>query len=209
MTTPDPLATLRRRAFRHAFEDGAIDLVLGLFTFMVGAATQRRALLVLVLVYFGLMSTAWKALHQGLTSRRTGYAEVPGDPPRQLLAVVLLAGCLTMAVVAALTLTSGRLWSFDRWPDWTPMVSGLILAIGFLHVAIRTGLGRFHLLAAATVGASLFFWLYPFGPRINPSDRLTLSLFVTAAVLMLTGAVAIARFVRSRPVVPEEAGDGR
>jgi len=52
MPSTDPLARLRRGAARHAFEDGAIDVALGLFTVMVGAATQRRVWLALAVVYF-------------------------------------------------------------------------------------------------------------------------------------------------------------
>ena len=209
MTSPDRLESLQRRAVRHAFQDGAIDLVLGVFTLMVGGATQRRAFLVLAIVYLSLMTLAWRFLHDQLTSRRTGYAELPGDPPRQLLSVVLLAGCLALGVVAAVTLTSGRLWSLEAWPAWTSVLAGLILAGGFLHTAVRTGFARFHVYAAASIGTSLFFWLYPFGPRINPSDRLTLPFFVIAAALVVGGGITVARFVRSQPVVGPEVTGGR
>jgi len=209
MTGSDPLDSLRRRALHHAFEDGAIDLVVGIFTLMVGVATQRRVFLGLALVYLLAMAMAWKWLHDGLSSRRTGYAELPDYPPKQLLSVILLAGCVTMGVVAVLTLSHGRLWSLDAWPTWTPMLSGVVLAGGFVHTALRSGLVRFHFYAAVSVGASLFFWLYPFGPRINPSDRLTLPFFVLAAVLIVVGSATIARFVRSRPIVSQEVSGDR
>jgi hypothetical protein len=203
MANPNPLDSLRHRAVRHAFEDGAIDLVAGLFTVIVAAGTQRRVFLGLAVTYLLMLTPFWKALHDRLTSGRTGFAELPDEPPRQLLAVILLAGCLTMVVVAALTLPTGRAWNLEQWPRWAPMLSGLVLAGGFAHLARQTGFARYLLLAGVSLGASLFFWLYPFGPWINPSDRLTLSLFVTAAALLLVGAVTIARFVRSRPVVAE------
>ncbi len=208
MTESNPLESFRRRAVRHAFEDGSVDLVVGIFTLMVGAATQRRVLFALIVVYLTLMTTAWRFLHARLTTRRTGYAELPDDPPRQLLSVILLTGVLTMGVVAALTLTSGRLWNLDGWPEWAPIPAGLILAGGFVHTGLRTGFARYHLYAVVSAAASLFFWLFPFGGRINPSDRLTLPLFVTAGVLIVVGAATIARFVRSRPVVSAEVSDG-
>jgi hypothetical protein len=206
MTSSDPLDPLRRRAIRHAFEDGAIDVAIGLFTLIVGVATQRRAFLALSVVYLGAIILAWRTIHDRLTTPRTGYAEVPGDPARALLSVILLAGCLTMGVVAAFTLTGGRLWNLESWPAWAPMLSGLILAGGFLFTARQTGFPRYHVYAAVAIGVSVFFWLFPFGPRINPSDRLTLPLFVTAAVLQLGGAVTIARFVRRQPIAKEVPG---
>lgn len=209
MTPLDPLDPLRRRAFRHALEDGAADLVVGVFTLMIGAATQKRVFLALSVVYLVSMRLAWKFLHDSIASRRTGYAELPQDPPSTLLRVILLAGVLTIAVVAGITLFGGRLWSLDHWPTWTPMLSGAILAGGFLHTAVQSGLPRYHAFAVLSLGISVFFWLFPFGPRINPSDRLTLSLFVTAALLIVAGAVTMVRFVRLRPLVSEEDGHAR
>jgi hypothetical protein len=205
----DPIDTFRRRAHRHAVEDGAIDLLVGLFTLMVGVATQRRIFLALAVVYLSAMALAWKPLHYQLTSRRTGYAELPEAPPVRLLTIVMLAGLLTMGVVAAITLATGEVWSFETWPTWAPVVAGLILAWGFLDTARKSGVVRFRVFAAASVTGSLFFWLFPFGARINPSDRLTLFLFAIAGVLMAVGAWTMTRFVRSRPIVSEEASDGR
>jgi len=209
MPESDALQSFRRRALRHAFEDGAIDIVLSCFAVMVGSATQRRALLGLVVVYLVLMTRAWKILHDRLSSRRTGFAELPGDPPTALLSVLLLAGCLTIAIVAALTLASGKLWNLEAWPHWMTMLSGSILAAGFIYTALKSGLVRFHVYALVSLAASLFFWLYPFGPRINPSDRLSLPFFVLGAVLLVGGLVSMARFVRTRPVAPQEVSGGR
>jgi len=135
MTRLDPLDTLRRRAFRHTFEDGAVDLVVAVRTLIVGVATQRRIFLALSVVYLATMRLAWKAVHDWIASRRT--------------------------------------------------------------------------FAVLSLGISMFFWLFPFGPRINPSDRLTLSLFVIAALLFAVGTVTMVRFVRLRPVVSAEHGDAR
>jgi hypothetical protein len=56
MNAPDPLDSLRRRAVRHAFEDGAVDLVVGLFTLVMGAATERHIFLALAVVYAAAMT---------------------------------------------------------------------------------------------------------------------------------------------------------
>jgi hypothetical protein len=205
----ESLARFRRRAYRHAVEDGAIDLVVGLFTLMVGVATQRRVFLALACAYLMSMVMFWKPLHHGLTSRRTGYAELQESPPLQLLSAVMLAGLLTMGVVAAFTLATGRVWNLGGWPTWAPVLAGSILAWGFFDTARKSGVVRFHLFAAASVVGSVFFWLFPFSTRINPSDRLTLFLFGMAGVLMAVGAATMAAFVRTRPIVPEEASNGR
>lgn len=204
MTRRDPLEQLRRRAYRHALENGATDIVLGIYTLIVGVATQRRGLLALAVVYLAVLAPACRFLSDRLSRQRTGYAEVPGDPPRQLLAGSLAAGALTLLVVGALTFSAGRLWSLAHWPVWSPVLAGLILAGGWLHTAWRSGLRRFVGYGAAAVGGSLFFWLFPFGPRINPSDRLTLLLFALAALLIVTGSVVAARFVRRQPVLSVE-----
>lgn len=209
MTATDPLRSLRQKALRHAFEDGALDLVAGFFTLVVALGTQRPLFLALAGAYLTGLVPFWRSLHDSLTTRRTGFAEVPGNPARLALSVVLIAGCLTMGVVAAATLASGGLLELAGWPTWAPLLSGAILAGGLVCAAVATGFTRYHVLAAVSFGASLFFWLFPFGPSINPSDRLTLSLFVTAAALSLTGAGTIVRFLRTRPVATEAASSAR
>ncbi len=206
MANSDPLVPLRRRALRHALGDGAIDVLLGLFTLMVAVGTQRRVFIALAAVYLGALAVAWRPLHDRLTSRRLGYAELPHDPAGWLLGVVLIAGCLTMTVVAAATLPFGRMWALEHWPAWSPLVAGAVLAAGFAHAAWQTGFPRFAAYAATSLLAAVFFWLFPFGPAINPSDRLTLPLFVVAAVLLAGGAATMARFVRQHPIVHPQGG---
>ena len=87
-------------------------------------------------------------------------------------------------------------------------MAGSTLAAGFLVTACRAALPRYYLYAAASVGGSVFFWLYPFGPRINPSDRLTLLFFALAGVLLASGFAILVRFVRTHPVVEAEGHDG-
>ena len=81
-----------------------------------------------------------------------------------------------------------------------------MLAAGFAHAAWQTGFPRFAVYAATSLLAAVFFWLFPFGPAINPSDRLTLPLFLVAAVLLAGGATTMARFVRRHPVLHSPGG---
>jgi hypothetical protein len=206
MSNSDPLVPLRRRALRHALGDGAIDVLLGLFTLMVAVGTQRHVFIAVAAVYLGALAVAWRPLHDRLTSQRIGYAELPYDPARPLLGIVLIAGCLTMAIVAAATMPFGRVWALEHWPSWSPLVAGAVLAAGFAHAAWQTRFVRFAVYAATSALAAVFFWLFPFGPSINPSDRLTLPLFVIAAALLAGGAATMASFVRRHPVVGSPGG---
>ncbi len=209
MRQQDPIDRLGQRAFRHSLEDGVGDIVLGVYLLTVGVATQRPALLGLSAAYLLVYGMAWRLLSQRVSGPRIGYAELPGDPPRAILAGALGSAALTMALVAALTLASGRLWDLASWPPWTPVVAGLILAGGFLYMAVRSGVIRYHAYAAITVAGAAFFWLFPFGPRINPSDRLTLLFFALAPLVAGAGVVVLVRFVRHHPVAAMETGNGR
>jgi hypothetical protein len=209
MAAMDPLRALRRRAYRHALDDGAADIVVGIYTITVGTATQNRALLALAVVYLILYALAWRWLHDRISSRRTGYAEMPEQPPRVLLTGALAAGVLTLLVVAAITISMGKLWDLTRWPTWSPLLAGVILAAGFLQTALRSELRRYYGYAGVAVVGSLFFWLFPFGPSINPSDRLTLFLFVVGATMVIAGIVVSARFRQAHPLHAVEGSDGR
>ncbi len=208
MPTKDPVGTLKRRALRHLFEDGSFDLVLGFFTFIVGIATQRRFFVALFVVYLAGLTSTWKALHARLTSRRTGYAEPVGNPSGILFGATVMAGILPLGVVAASTLATGSLWNLEHWPSWAAVVSGVTLAAGSLYAYLACRLPRYAVFAILAIAGSVFFWRFPFGASINPSDRLTLFLLSLAAVQMATGAAAMASFVRRYPEVAEDAAHG-
>jgi hypothetical protein len=209
MTPHDPLKPLRRRAHRHALEDGIADLAVGLYTITVGVATQNRALLAIAVAYLFTYLFGWRWFHARLSSRRTGYAEAGEQLPRVLLTGSLAAATVTLLVVAAITLASGVLWDLAVWPAWTPVLAGLVLTAGFLYSAAGSGLRRYYAYATLSAAGSLFFWLFPFGPAINPSDRLTLFLLVVGAAMLLGGVGAMLRFRRAHPVVTLEAHDAR
>lgn len=208
MPATDPLRPLQQRAYRHAFADGTADIVTAVFALMVGGATQNRSLIGLAAIYLVVLPLGWRFFSQQISSRRIGYAELPEDPPRTLLLATMAAGVITLGIVALITVSNGRLWSLDHWPDWTPLVAGSGLAAGFLVTAVRAALPRYYCFAAASVGGAVFFWIYPFGPRINPSDRLTLFIFAIAGMLLVSGIATLARFVRTHPVLQTEEHDG-
>lgn len=209
MASMDPLRIPRRRAYRHALEDGAADIVVGIYTITVGTATQKRAFIALAVAYLILYALAWQWLHDRISSRRTGYAEVPEQPPRILLTGALAAGVLTLLVVAAITISLGKAWDLALWPTWAPLLAGVILAAGFLQTALRSELRRYYGYAGMAVVGSLLFWLFPFGPSINPSDRLTLFLFVVGFTMVIAGIVVSARFRRAHPLQEVEDSDAR
>lgn len=207
MHTTDPLRPLRQRALRHALEDGTADLVVAAFAVIVGGATQNRSLIALATVYLAILALASRFLRQQVADRRIGYAELPQDPPKALLLTTMAAGVLTLGIVALITFFNGPIWNLEHWPDWTPLVAGSIMAAGFLVTACRAVLPRYYVYAAASAGGAVFFWLYRFGPRINPSDRLTLLFFALAGLLLASGIAVLVRFVRTRPVLPAEGHD--
>lgn len=209
MTPLDPLQPLRQRAYRYTLEDGLADLFVGLYTITVGTATQNRALLALAVVYLAVYAMAWRWLHDQLVSRRTGYAELGEQPPRVLLTGSLAAATVTLIAVAVVTLSSGALWNLASWPSWAPALAGLVLAAGFIQTAWRSGLRRYAAYAALSVIGSAFFWLFPFGASINPSDRLTLFLFVVGAVMLVTGVGLVVRFRRAHPLATLGGDDGQ
>lgn len=203
MSASDPLAIFQRRANRHALEDGVADLLAGTYAILAGGATQRTATLALAVVYLAVFTRAWTFMHQQVAASRTGFADPAEQPHTAVLAGILGAAVLSLAVVATLTLAQGRLWDLDHWPTWAPVLAGTLLAAGFLHAFVRSGLPRWAAYACVSAGGGFAFWLYPFGPAINPSDRLTLLFFAVGGVLLVSGSIALVRFRRAHPVADE------
>ncbi len=203
MSAPDPLAHFQRRANRHALEDGVADLLAGAYAILAGGATQRTATLVLAVVYLTVFTRAWTFIHQQVAARRTGFADPAEQPHAAVLPGILGAAVISLAIVAVLTLAQGRLWALDSWPTWAPVLAGTILGAGFLHTFVRSGLPRWAAYASVSAVGGFAFWLLPFGPAINPSDRLTLLFFAVGGVLLVSGLVVVRRFRRAHPVVGE------
>lgn len=204
MTDPLDLDTLEERAFRRRFDDGLLDLAVGVFVLAFGLCMDTE--------YSGLSGiwgpvcfSLWFALRKTVTEPRLGYVEFRrARRDRVRLRTLLMAGVLTLSVIAGLAFWFGSASEDggvrDLAQDLAPL--GFLLSLGGL-VAIGGGLLG---LARGFVYAGLIVGLGFIGHLVL--DELRPGLSLAGAVITVCGAVLLARFLRTHPRLRTDEGHG-
>jgi MFS family permease len=204
---------IEKRTVRSFYEDGLTEIALGLIFLLLGAYFYAEATLppgstVLTVVssaaFLAVFAAAFlvnrllRYLKRRITYPRTGYVtfkKKEAGPKRRLaaaaVAMVIGGG---MAVLYGLS-PSVRLL--------LPAVNGLLFAVAGLLVANRIGVGRFYVLAAASaaIGVGL--------TAAGAGDAKGVSLFylLFGAAVILTGAAALAVYLRRNPRPADDTPD--
>jgi hypothetical protein len=214
MPQPHPQPVERKTA-RSYYEDGLPDILFGCAFVLFSATFLSPGVgsmpLILVVLLLPVLTAAMERLKQRYIYPRTGQARLtqqglPG--PRLTMLASLLLALLVTLVVLVLT---GSLRSPALWYRWTPIFSGVLLAGAFLHLASGTGLARYHVLSVACLLGAVPLSLYTFPGRL---EGLGLHILGLGLLLLLCGAITLARFLRRYPLpqgtarVPTNIPDG-
>lgn len=210
MNAPD-IKRIERRTVRYGFEDGILEIaigvfaaILGLFFLGSGLAPEKSTarfifdvgfLPVFLAGYWAAQKLA-KSLKQRLTYPRTGYLAYKRPEKAKRVKRALLAGVSAglIAAFAAILFTSVP----SRF-DGVPAFSGLIFGVTLVVLSVRTGLVRIAvaavLTAAAGIGLSLAGW----------TQGLELAAFYGAVGIMslVSGLLGLRAYLRRNPL-PEE-----
>lgn len=212
-TLEQNLKRSEQHARQHWFEDGLAELAVGLYFLLLGAlyfADWRMAgvplsgvgLPLITLCGVFLLAPLVQRAKLRLTSTRSGYVSFRQPPLRQrtfALGIGLAAGML-LGVGAAWLFGSSRLpWGQDSLVDWTrwlPLAQGVVLAAILALMAYRLTSTRLTLLALLALVTGLLLSLLALDTTLSTALFFT----VMGAALMLSGGVALARFLRrTRP----------
>jgi hypothetical protein len=208
---PD-LKVLERQAFRRFYEDGLVDLVLGLM--MIGLAfaaiveDRLKSESASMAVMFGValaLVVGFMALRVRLVRHRLGEFK-PGPTRRGRLSVarlVLLGSALLGVVAFAVAGIAGGGEPPTRVEVWLPLVwfVNATVVIGF--TAYLLDVPRFYLYGVlfGLVGPLLIwpdaFWDF----RLPPA----LAFAIPAAPVLIIGTWKLVRFLRTYPVLTTEA----
>lgn len=205
---PLDLEALEQRAFRSRFDDGLLDLIVGLFLLAMGA-TMGTEWGGMAGIWAAVLLPQWYVLRKTITEPRVGYVQF--GPTRQSLMrrkMLIMTLALGGSVLAGLVM-----WFLQARKDpaliemlrpWGPTPFGLMLALMIGIGAALLGIGRGYVYAALIVvcvtgGHSLGFDLGP-------------TLVVPGVVVTLWGAVLLRRFIvanpKQDPQLDRESRDG-
>ena len=202
MATSLDLQDLEERTFRSRFDDGLLDLIVGLFVLAFGLSlgTSYGGL---GGVWAAMLISLWYPLRRSITEPRMGYVEF--SKPRQArmrrsmtwmglaLGLSVLAG-VGMWVVFAIQDPAFADALRPLGPIPFGVMLGLLLAVGAKLLGIARGYVYAALVLACVTGAHL----------LGLEDDLRLALIVSGAVITSAGAWRLASFLRDNPRPPED-----
>jgi len=193
------LERMEKQAYHTLWEDGLIDIFIGLGLFLIGAfwLTQDSgygAFVAPILVPF------WIGARKRISEPRRGVVEFSAE--RMTKENRKLTGLMLFGVA---TLVMGIVWYVIGRPggalpaNWAShVVAGLpamLLAIPALIVALAYGLSRFHIYAAVLMGSAVAVVLLDLRPGWG---------FIPAGIVgLVVGGVILGRFVRKYPLTDE------
>jgi len=190
------LNKLERKAFVSYHQDGLVDLFLGALLLSWGL-TMETMLGGMGGVWFVVFFPILLLARRRITYPRLGYARFTRDRRnRRSLAALFTATALLGLLVAFL-------WSSQSFPglrDWLHrsieiFFGGLIAAVLLFKAGI-SGIRRLYLYAAVI--------LISFAAAQWHTVPIQYSFIVSGAVILVSGAVVLARFLRRYPVRQEE-----
>jgi len=204
MTTE--LEKIERKTVQYWFQDGLFEMAFGVFLLLLALFFLFRASVPLnpgwrlfldvgllpFLIYFGVRAVGKtvRSLKKKITYPRTGYVSYrkPERKKRAKSGFVMGATAGILSTAAA-TLFSSKSAAFAWMPAWI----GLIFALGFWHLAVRSKLTRMAALAvivtAAGIGLSFSGW--------GEMQRLAVFFGTSAVSLAFSGWITFRRYLRS------------
>ncbi len=198
MKPTDPIKSMQMAAYRYAYDDGIVEILIAVLL-AAGAAMMMRFAGIVLWMAIGL-TWVLPRLRDRITTPRAGYAVLPQRLVRDLLGVALF-GLVAGAVVASLRwLTQDHGAPLGEY-RWIPLFAGLLLSGGFLYVFQTARLKRFLLYLAVSIGGGLWFALTPeTGIRQAAYASLRQLVWVLSAVVACGGLISLMLFLRRNPV---------
>lgn len=198
-----------QRTRQYWFSDGLVELsvgsifiILGLYFYLQTILPSGSMIMFIlqasfVLLLLGIIVLSRylvKVLKTRLTFPRTGYVRYRQATTKQRFlsfSVSLIIASLILIMFATTPLSI----------QWLPAVTGLIVGIIWLISAVRVGLLRFYLQAAASailgVALSLLSW--------EPFQSLAVYYAVMGLVLIMSGGLILSRYLRTSQSIENDS----
>ncbi|MHC4846735.1 MAG: hypothetical protein ACYTCU_11330 [Planctomycetota bacterium] len=194
MTDPMDLDALEEQAFRSRYDNGLIDVFLGLFVLLFGLSISTE---------FGGLTAVWGAvcvslyfpIQKSITEPRLGYAEFgPGRKAKMRQKHLLMSVALGVSMlggVAALLMSGDDAATRETMQKLGPIPFGAMLALMVVIGTVLLSIRRGYLYAALIFGAIAGGHLA--GVDLRPS------MIASGSVVTVCGVVCLTRFLQKYP----------
>ena len=197
------LKEIERRANYAAFQDGLMEIALGLFLVVFGGALMTNIAIVvpfIVLVVF-FANPLIERIKKRFIYPRAGYVKLPPNPETTAKGIAIAAIVFVVVLLGAMgvsMLVLGLEPGADFFLTYIfPPATGFMLAIGPYWLGQTYGLVRGYFWAALFV---LMGFVFPIFHIRGGYEAVGLSCIVVGTAMLATGLMVFINFIRNNPV---------
>jgi len=207
MATKIDLKEIERKANYAAFQDGLMEIFMGLFLLIFGGALMTKIAIgvpIIVLTIF-FANPLLELIKKRYIYPRAGYVKLPEDPNTTgkgiaiavVVYVVLLLGAMGISILVLGTETG-----LDFFLTYiVPPASGIMFAIGPYWLGQTYGLLRGYVWAILFILGGIAMPLFSIA---SGYEAVGLLCTVIGLLVLVTGAIMFVRFLRQHPSEPVE-----
>lgn len=187
------IESLEKGAFRAFWNDGILDIMLGLVVLILGLSWWQDVA-VLGAVFPAICASMWVPLRRKLIEPRMGFVEFSG--PREIKVRTFLFGLA--AFFTGTTLLGAVIffmWNSDVLPrpaDWVAGFPLLLIAVPAIFFALFTQCKRFFVYAFVLVMCAIELIYQGWDPHVG--------LMASGGFMLVSGSYILLRFLLSHPL---------
>jgi hypothetical protein len=194
------LKQIEQKAYRGSFQDGLVEIMLGIVLIGLGATFGSVLYVFAVLVPIFIFPRFIEAIRKRYTYPRIGYAKLPMDDPKKTAKGIFGYTAIVLALMVICFLLFGKVKDAAAYKKWSPALMGVLLVGGFLFAHGKSGCIRYIVFAVLAVVSGLLFSIMSF----ESYDGLIVNFFVMGGIFIVTGSVLFTLFVHKYPKPAEE-----
>ncbi len=213
------LREIRLRAYRAVTQDGLLELLTGIgfaaATIFVALDTFFDVpLFYLIGIPVVLLPMMLTPLRRRYTHARIGYVELVSEENKRLLWGILAAaaglGVLMLVVVILSLVQQQAALPFVAMYENLAAILGLLFGAAFLYMAVSYAITRYYVFGLLSIAGGFVAQIVnteSLTPTADPVAKWMIYFALMTVILLPSGALRFASFLRNNPVLEEEGGD--
>jgi hypothetical protein len=200
------LKEIEQKAYRGSFQDGLVEIMLGIVLIGLGATFGSVLYVFAVLAPIFIFPRFIEVVRKRYTYPRIGYAKLPMDDPKKTAKGIFGYTAVVLALMVICFLLFGKVRDAAAYKKWSPALMGVLMVGGFLYAHGKSGNIRYIVFAVLAVVSGLLFSIMSF----ESYDGLIVNFFVMGGIFIVAGFTLFILFLHKYPkIVKEVSNDDR
>jgi hypothetical protein len=198
------LKQIERNVFRDYMRDGLVDILFGAYFFFIGLSLPSGTVAAFIALPIIFFPPLLRRLKERFTYPRTGYVSLREGEPQMAPWIILGSVVAGLVVLVAVLIAKEIIARPAQWYRWMPLFFGIWMAGVFLTLALRVGLLRYYVDAGVALAGGPASTLLPVPGKLG---NIGLFFAVFGAVILVSGIMALVRFLHKCPLLAEGASN--